>query len=171
MVGPPDKADFPAKCSLFAARPHPTSGASRALPRRRAAERGARSRPNRGKRMSQPQQSAVRNRLLAALAPDDFAALAPVPRPIELEFRQVLHEPGRPIQAAYFLEGGMVSMLVPLEDGKFMEVGLVGREGMVGLPIVLGDGTMTTEAIVQMEGSALRVRPAELRAAFERNAG
>ena len=121
--------------------------------------------------MSQPQQSAVRNRLLAALAPDDFAALAPVLRPVELEFRQVLHEPGRPIQAAYFLEGGMVSMLAPLEDGKFMEVGLVGREGVVGLPIVLGDGTMTTEALVQMEGSALRVRPAELRAAFERNAG
>jgi CRP-like cAMP-binding protein len=52
-----------------------------------------------------------------------------------------------------------------------VEVGLVGREGLVGLPIVLGDGTMTTEALVQMEGSALRVRPAELRAAFERNAG
>ena len=116
-------------------------------------------------------QSAVRNRLLATLPPDAFAALAGHLQPVELEFKQVLHEPGRPLRAAYFPEAGMVSMLAQLEDGKFMEVGVVGREGLVGLPIVLGDGTMTTEALVQMEGPALRVRPAELRAAFERDAG
>jgi len=121
--------------------------------------------------MPQIEQSAVRNRLLAALAPEDFAALAPALRPVQLGFKETLHEPDRPVQAAYFPEAGMVSMLAPLEDGKFLEVGLVGREGMVGLPIVLGDGSMTTEALVQMEGTALSVRPAELRAAFERNAG
>ena len=121
--------------------------------------------------MSQLRQSTVRNRLLAALAPEDFAALAGHLRPVGMGLKETLHEPGRPIQAAYFPEGGMVSMLAPLEDGKFMEVGIVGREGMVGLPIVLGDGATTTEAMVQMEGPALRVRPAELRAAFERSAG
>ena len=121
--------------------------------------------------MPQVQQSAVRNRLLAALPPDDFALLADHLRPVGLELKQVLHEPGRPIRAAYFPEGGMVSMLAPLEDGHLMEVGIVGREGLVGLAVALGGESATTEAMVQMEGPALRVRPAELRAAFERSAG
>ena len=120
--------------------------------------------------MSQPRQSAVRNRLLAALPPDDFAALAPALRSVELEFRQVLHRPDRPIEAGYFVENGMVSMLAPLEEGQTMEVGIVGREGLVGLPIVLGADSATTEALVQMQGDALLVPAAELRDAFGRSA-
>src|SRR4051794_31035210 len=102
--------------------------------------------------MSHLQQAAVRNRLLAALPPDDFAALAPALQPVELDFRQVLHRPDRPIEAAYFVEGGMVSMLAPLEEGQTVEVGLIGREGLVGLPVVLGAESATTEALVQMPG-------------------
>jgi hypothetical protein len=79
--------------------------------------------------VSQLQQSAVRNRLLAALPPDDFALLAPSLRPVRLDHEQVLHEPERPIAAAHFPEAGMVSLLARLEDGAAQEVGLVGREG------------------------------------------
>jgi CRP-like cAMP-binding protein len=64
----------------------------------------------------------------------------------------------------------MVSMIALLEDGHSVEVGVVGREGLVGLPVVLGAGRATTEAMVQMEAPALRVRAAELRAAFDRSA-
>ena len=120
--------------------------------------------------MSQPQQSAVRNRLLTALPPDDFAALAPDLRPVELEFRQVLYEPGQAIQAAHFPRDGMVSMLAPLEDGQLQEVGIVGREGLVGLPVLLGADRTSIEALVQMEGAAWRIGAAELRAVFERSA-
>jgi CRP-like cAMP-binding protein len=120
--------------------------------------------------MSQTRQSAVRNRLLAALPPDGFAALAPALRLVELDFKQTLHRPDRPIEAAYFVESGMVSMLAPLHEGQTMEVGIVGREGLVGLPVVLGADRTTTEALVQLQGAALRVRAAELRAAFERSA-
>ena len=120
--------------------------------------------------MSQPQQSAVRNRLLAALPPDDFAALAPAFRPVELEFKQVLIEPGQPIRAVHFPEAGMVSLLAPLEEGHVQEVGIVGREGLVGLPVVLGADRTSIEALVQMQGAAWRVGAAELRAAFERGA-
>ena len=116
------------------------------------------------------QQSAVRNRLLAALPPDGFAALAPALRPVELDFRQTLHRPDRPLEAAYFPESGMVSMLAPLEEGQTMEVGIVGREGLVGLPVVLGADSATTEALVQMQGAALRVPAPELRDAFGRSA-
>ena len=118
--------------------------------------------------MSRIEQSAVRNRLLAALPPDDFVALAPALQPVELPFKQVLYEPGQPIQAVHFPQGGMVSMLAPLEDGHLQEVGIIGREGLVGLPVVLGADRTSIEALVQMQGSALRIGAAELQAAFER---
>jgi CRP-like cAMP-binding protein len=104
------------------------------------------------------------------LPPDDFAALADHLRPAELELKQVLHEPGQKIQTIYFPEGGMVSHVIPLENGHSVEVGLVGREGLVGLSALLGAERATTEAMVQMEGPAWRIRPDELRAAFERSA-
>jgi CRP-like cAMP-binding protein len=116
------------------------------------------------------QQSAVRNRLLAALPPADFAALADHLQPAELELKQVLYEPGQKIQTIHVPEGGMVSHVIPLENGHGVEVGLAGREGLVGLPGVLGAERATTEAMVQMEGPAWRIRADELRAAFERSA-
>jgi CRP-like cAMP-binding protein len=121
-------------------------------------------------RMTQVEQATVRNYLLAALSPDDFALLAPALRPTSLEFKHVLYAVHQPVGTAYFLESGMVSMLAPLEDGRFMEVGLVGKEGLVGLPIVLGADSSATEALVQMHGTALQVRSAELRKAFETSA-
>ena len=120
--------------------------------------------------MSRIEQSAVRNRLLAALPPDGFAALAPALRPVELEFKRTLHRPDRPIEAVYFPEGGMVSLLTPLEEGQTTEVGIVGREGLVGLPVVLGAESASTEAMVQMPGDALRVPAPELREVFEASA-
>jgi CRP-like cAMP-binding protein len=114
-------------------------------------------------------QPDVRNRLLAALPPGDFALLAPSLRPVELELRQVLHAPDEPIAAAYFPEAGMVSMIAALEDGAFQEVGLVGREGLVGLAVVLGADSTPIEALVQAPGPALRMPAAELVAAFERS--
>ena len=116
------------------------------------------------------QQSAIRNRLLAALPPADFAALADHLQPAKLELKQVLHEPGQKFQNLYFPEGGMVSHVAPMDNGHSVEVGVVGREGLVGLPALLGAQRATIEAMVQMEGHAWRIRPDELRAAFERSA-
>ena len=120
--------------------------------------------------MPQVQQSAVRNRLLAALPPGDFALLAHHLRPVELEFRRILFEPGRTIEAVHFPESGLVSHGAPLEDGHTVEVGVIGREGLVGLASVLGADRASTEGMVQMGGAARRIRPAELRAAFDRSA-
>jgi CRP-like cAMP-binding protein len=120
--------------------------------------------------MTQIEQPAVRNRLLAALSPDDFALLAPALHPTNLELRQVLYAAHQPIGTAYFPECATVSMLAPLEEGRFMEVGLVGREGLVGLSVILGADSSATEAMVQMQGTALQVRSAELRRAFDASA-
>jgi CRP-like cAMP-binding protein len=116
------------------------------------------------------QQSAIRNRLLAALPAADFAALVDHLQPAELELKQVLQEPGQTIRFIYFPEGGVVSQVALLENGHNVEVGVVGREGLVGLPALLGAERAVTEAMVQMEGSAWHIRPGELRSAFERSA-
>ena len=95
-----------------------------------------------------------RNRLLSALPPDSLARLWPQLTPVELELREVLHRPEVPITTLYFPESGWASMLAPLEDGDVAEVGLIGYEGVVGLPVVLGEPFEDLEAMVQCQGAA-----------------
>jgi CRP-like cAMP-binding protein len=80
--------------------------------------------------------------------------------------KQTLFEADEPIGAAYFVETGMVSYLAYLENGDAIEVGLIGPEGMVGMPLILGVDSASAGAIVQMQGTALRISPAALRQAF-----
>jgi CRP-like cAMP-binding protein len=70
--------------------------------------------------MAHLRQATVRNQLLAALPPDEFALLAGSLRPLDLDLRQTLHAPDRPIELVYFVESGMVSMVAPLEGGQLM---------------------------------------------------
>jgi CRP-like cAMP-binding protein len=107
--------------------------------------------------MAPPDQSlpVPRNRLLAALPPDALAALRL--EPVELVFRETIHAAGEPIASVYFPETGFVSMLASMEDGDAAEVGLIGREGMVGLPVLLGADRAGLEGMVQAPGHALRM--------------
>lgn len=116
--------------------------------------------------MPQIKQSAVRNRLLAALPPADFERLAASLTPVPLVLKQFMMEADEPIEAAYFIETGMSSYLAYLEGGEALEVGIIGHEGMVGLPLILGVDSATVGAMVQLEGTALRINPAALRQAF-----
>jgi CRP-like cAMP-binding protein len=113
--------------------------------------------------------TSIRNGLLAALSPEDWARLEPHLEAVELPFDQTIHAAGGPIDAAFFVETGMVSMLVTLEDGDQIEAGIVGPEGMVGLPLVLGDSRSLTDARVQMEGTALRIGASPFHAEMERS--
>ena len=115
-----------------------------------------------------PAAAAPRNRLLAALPPEVLAALWPRLHPVELPLRRVLHVAGEPITAVYFPETGYVSALASMEDGDAAEVGMVGREGMVGLPVLLGAECDDIEAVVQSPGTALRMDAAAFRAELER---
>ena len=112
----------------------------------------------------------VRNGLLAALPPEVLARLGPDLRPVELPFDKTLHPAGGGVDAVFFPESGMVSLLATLDDGEQVEVGLAGKEGLVGLPVVLGDTHAITEARVQLEGAALRIGAAPLRAAMDGSA-
>ncbi len=80
--------------------------------------------------------------------------------------RQVLHDAGDTLKSAYFCNTGLISMLAVLSDGKTVEVGLVGKEGMIGLPLIAGFRTSATRAVVQIEGAALRIDSEALAAAL-----
>ena len=114
--------------------------------------------------------SAVRNGLLAALPPEDLARLRPRLQPFELPFDQTIYPADGAVEAVLFVETGMVSLLATLEDGEQVEVGIAGREGLVGLPLVFGDDRSLVEARVQMEGTALRMDAAALRDGMEGSA-
>jgi CRP-like cAMP-binding protein len=119
---------------------------------------------------STQQQTRVRNGLLAALSPEDWAHLEPDLEAVELPFDQTVHAADGPVDAVFFVETGMVSLIVTLEAGEQVECGLAGREGLIGLPLVYGNSHALTEARVQMEGTALRIGAAPLRAGMERSA-
>ena len=117
-----------------------------------------------------PEDAAVRNGLLAALPPEELERLRPRLRAVELPFDQTLFPADGVVEAVLFPEGGMVSLLATLEGGDQVEVGIVGREGLIGLPLVFGDNRSLVEARVQMEGTALRIGAAALRDAMEASA-
>ena len=114
-----------------------------------------------------PHPSTVRNHLLAALPAGVLAQLLPKLQPVTLDIRKVLYAADAPIEAVYFHEAGWTSMLAQLDEGMTAEVGLVGREGMVGLPLVFGVETAYVEAMVQGPGSALRMEAGAFRHALD----
>jgi CRP-like cAMP-binding protein len=106
--------------------------------------------------------ASVANRLLGALAPGDFDALSAQLEPVSLPSKQTLSNPGAPIEHVYFPLEGMVSLVQPLQ-GAMIEVGIIGNEGFVGVPILLGAATSPLEAMVQIPGSALRIEASAFR--------
>ncbi len=102
------------------------------------------------------------NHLLELLDADARRALSPVA--VQLRSRDVLYEPGTPALYAYFPVDAVVSLVSTMEDGASSEVGVVGREGMIGLAGVLGTVESGTVAVVQIAGTALRVPMGLLRA-------
>jgi CRP-like cAMP-binding protein len=77
--------------------------------------------------------------------------------------REILLAAEKPIESVYFVETGFVSLVAILEDGAQAEVGIVGREGMVGLPLVLGVETTFEEAVVRVDCTALQIGAAAFR--------
>lgn len=114
-----------------------------------------------------PSGPAIRNRLLAALPPEDLARLRPKLDPVELQLRETLHLPEQPIGSIYFPECGYVSRLAPMEDGDGAEVGLIGPDGMIGMAVLLGADRDNFEIMVQVPGTALRMNAAAFRQTLE----
>jgi len=109
----------------------------------------------------------LHNRLLAALPPASRDVLWPDLEPISLPASSMLSASGEAITHAYFIEDGMVSLVQPLSDGAAIEIAVVGREGFVGFPLLLGSQTAASDAKVQFKGMALRIAAKPLLDAFE----
>jgi CRP-like cAMP-binding protein len=99
----------------------------------------------------------IRNQILLALPRQEYEKVVPQLEFVRLKARQVLHETGDTLKSAYFCNTGMVSVLSVLSDGRCVEVGLVGREGLVGLPLVAGFRSASNRAVVQIEATAFRI--------------
>jgi CRP-like cAMP-binding protein len=96
-----------------------------------------------------------RNRLLAALPHEVLATLLPHLRPVALPRGRVLCETDEPLRRVYFVEAGAVSLMAVFEDGTTAEMATVGREGLVGIGILLGDDTAFGRYVVPLAGAAL----------------
>ena len=107
------------------------------------------------------------NRLLASLSTDDFDLLAPHLEPVTLGLRKNLERPNRRIDAVYFPETGFASVVAVQSNGKQVEVGLIGREGMTGLPIVLGNHRSPHATYIQSAGMGKCIPATELRKATQ----
>src|SRR3712207_4931435 len=97
------------------------------------------------------------NRLLGALAPEDFAALEPLLDPVSFSLGQVLYEPGDPIHHVYFPHDAVISLVNVMEDGGSVEIGVFGREGVLGLLSALVTREAFGRYVVQMGGTASRI--------------
>ena len=101
--------------------------------------------------------SISRNHLLAALPPAELAAIRPHLEHVELQQREGLFEPDAPIRHVFFPGTAVVSLTSILRGGATVEIGTTGREGMVGLPVFLGEDVGTVRAFAQIPGTAERM--------------
>jgi CRP-like cAMP-binding protein len=105
------------------------------------------------------------NRLLASLKSDDFASLSRHLREVPISQGQFLEERGERVEAVYFPQTGMISLIVEVPEDRTVEVGTVGSEGGVGLTVGLGSRISSVSALVQVSGTALCISASRFRSA------
>ena len=104
-----------------------------------------------------PHRDRRTNRLLSLLSDHDYERLRPHLSQAVLEYRKSLYEASRPIEHVYFPVDGVASLVITTADGASAEVGTIGSEGMVGLPVCLGDREAPSAVYVQVPGTALQM--------------
>ena len=114
-----------------------------------------------------PHRHDARNRLLAALAPDDLASLAPHLESVALAIGQVVAEAGAAFSHVYFPDTAVLSVIARMSDGTGVEVGTVGNEGMVGVSVLLNAEASENQTLAQIPGAARRVPAAAFTAVVD----
>jgi CRP-like cAMP-binding protein len=105
----------------------------------------------------------ISNRILLSLESSECKLILPKLELVRMKLHQVIHEAGETIKSVYFVNSGLISILSVQPDGKSVEIGLVGTEGFVGSPLLVGYRTSPTRAVVQGDGTAYRCDGAALR--------
>jgi CRP-like cAMP-binding protein len=106
------------------------------------------------------------NDILAALTKKDLALLQPSLEHVDLPVRHVLEEPNKPIKQVYFLQNGLASVVANNKNRR-LEVGLVGRDGVTGVAVILGNGRSPNETFIQVEGDGMTISAEALRNAMQ----
>lgn len=114
------------------------------------------------------QTAAFRNQILAGLPRDKYAGLFSNLRPVSLNVQEVLYGAEDEIRSAYFLNSGMASLMSISPEGNSIEVGNVGNEGMVGIPVLLRHVKTPHQVVVQVPGEALVINTDILTQEFEK---
>ena len=109
------------------------------------------------------------NRLLSLLSDDDYERLRPHLSHVVFDYKKSLYEASRPIDHMYFPIDGVASLVLTTADGASAEVGTIGNEGLVGLPICLGDRCAPSSVYVQVPGTALTMEAHLFRDELERS--
>ncbi len=113
--------------------------------------------------MGEKADTDVENRILAALPKEEYERLLPKLKKVGMEFHQPLFEPNQRIEYVYFPNTAVVSLLNVMENGETAEVGTVGYEGIVGLPVFLDTDSVSSLAITQVEGEGMRMKTEDFR--------
>jgi CRP-like cAMP-binding protein len=98
----------------------------------------------------------IGNEILLSLSPEPCGQMLSKLELVRLKLHQVIHEPGETIKSGYFVNSGLISVLAVQPDGKSVEVGLIGKEGFVGLPLLVGYRTSPTRTVTQADATAYR---------------
>jgi len=105
----------------------------------------------------QAAHQAEHNWLLRSLSVEDYGWLTPQLTPVRLRLKEILVEPNEPITHVWFMREGVASLIATEQEGGDVEVGTAGNEGLVGIPVLLSDDTMSNRVMVQVEGEAWRI--------------
>jgi len=103
------------------------------------------------------------NRLLATLPRNEYQRLLPKLKTVSLVLGEVLYEPGDAIKYVYFPNDSIISLISEVSDTSWLEVGMVGNEGMAGLAVFMGVDSSSTRALVQGSGTAMKMSSAAVR--------
>jgi CRP-like cAMP-binding protein len=113
-------------------------------------------------------QKSCRNRLLAKLPVEEYERLAPHLQAVNFDLGDIIYQSGGHIDYIYFPTDCIVSLLYTMENGTSAEIGIVGREGVIGIALFMGGDTMPNRALVQSAGASLRMKAQFLRDEFKR---
>jgi CRP-like cAMP-binding protein len=104
----------------------------------------------------------IDNAILKALPEQEIRIVRPYLEPLELDIHDVLQHPGEKIEYGFFLNSGLASLFVVTSDARSVEVGIVGREGFVGSPLVAGVTRSQQRAVIQVPARAFRIKSENL---------
>lgn len=107
-----------------------------------------------------------KNRLLAALPREEYERILPHLSHVTFDLGEVVYESGAQMEHIYFPTDAIVSLLYLMENGASAEMGMAGKEGLVGVALFMGGNTMPNRAVIQSAGSAVRMRAQVMREEF-----